>query len=341
MTGSAAPAISVCIVTGRRGRLLDACLESLVKQRDAPPFEVLVIADGDPLVVDAVHRWLPDARVAVISRALPGSARNWLIKEATGDLLLFLDDDVTVRDDLLARLVEIAAEHPDCGVYGGPNVTPSGSTGFQYVQGAVLSSIVGAGPVRRRYGKHPEGEADERFFTLCNLAVRREDMVPFADDIICAEENAMLAELARKHVRMHYDPRLIAYHERRGDWRGFARQMLKYGRGRGQLLARNRRTFRLPYLVPSLFLGYAVVSPLLAMVNPIALAPLVAYAGVVAIGALACAISLRRLQLVPLAAALIITTHVAYGIGVVRGLVERRTVVFGHKPTWVEPTARS
>ena len=54
-----------------------------------------------------------------------------------------------------------------------PNDTPPGSSRFQAVQGAVLASLVGSGPVRRRYGAHPPRHADERFFILCNLAVRR------------------------------------------------------------------------------------------------------------------------------------------------------------------------
>ena len=84
------PLVSVCIVTGRRAALLDACLVSLLGQRDAPEFEVLVCSDGDPGVAGTVHRRFPNARVCHVERALPGAARNLLVRRARGDVLLFL-----------------------------------------------------------------------------------------------------------------------------------------------------------------------------------------------------------------------------------------------------------
>ncbi len=323
------PKISICIVTGRRDAVLDACLRSLQDQVGAPSWELLVCAEGDPRVPDAVQRRLPEARVCSVDRgALPGAARNLLVEQARGELLLFLDDDVTVAPDLLVRLSTLAAAHPECGVFGGPNDTPADSTPFQMTQGAVLASIVGSGPVRRRYGAHPPGEADERFFILCNLAVRRDVMVAFPPELVCAEENAVLAELASEHVRMFYDPDLVVYHERRATLGGFARQMHKYGRGRGQLLAREPRTVRPSYLTPTALLLYLVTTPLLIRwAGPLALLPFVAYLGAVGACAAWIAKTLRRGIALPLAAWLLVVLHASYGTGVLRGVLERRRPV--------------
>jgi GT2 family glycosyltransferase len=320
-----APRISICIITGRRLPQLDACLASLEKQIDPPTFELLVCSDGDEEVAEVVHRRFPSARVCFVEKALPGAGRNLLVDEAAGDLLLFLDDDVTVEEDLLARLDRLATDHPEAGVLGGPNDSALDSSHFQFVQGAVLASIVGSGPVRRRYGAHPAGYADERFFVLCNLAVRREVMVPFAHDLVCAEENALLAEMSAGGVRMYYDPDLVAYHERRPTLRGFAQQMHKYGFGRGQLLVREPVTLRPAYLAPSALLAAFVVLPLLALrVGTWALAPLGAYAVAVAAASAWIARTVRRPADAFLAAALIVVLHVSYGIGVARGVLARR-----------------
>ena len=319
------PSISICIVTGRRDAVLDACLASLQAQEDAPPWELLVCAEGDRAVHAAVARRFPEARVCFVDRANPGAARNLLVERAQGDVLLFLDDDVTVEPHLLARLHDLAAEHPECDVFGGPNDTPSHSTPFQVVQGAVLASIVGSGPVRRRYGQHPPGEADERFFILCNLAVRRAVMVAFDHDLVCAEENEMLAELAHRGARMHYDPLLVAYHERRGTYSGFARQMHKYGRGRGQVLRRRPSSTRAAYLAPTLLLLYVLALPALAWrLGPAALLPFGLYLAAVAACAGWIAKTLRRIGAAPLAAWLIVTVHACYGTGVARGALARR-----------------
>jgi len=319
------PSISICIVTGRRDSVLDACLASLQAQEAAPPWELLVCAEGDAGVVGAVAARFPDADVGYVDRALPGAARNLLVERARGDLLLFLDDDVTVDPGLLARLQALADAHPECDVFGGPNDTPSGSSRFQVVQGAVLASIVGSGPVRRRYGAHPPGRADERFFILCNLAVRRSVMVAFDHDLVCAEENEMLAELAQRGHQMHYDPSLVVYHERRATFRGFARQMHKYGRGRGQVLVRRPGSARPAYTAPTVLLAYVVALPVLVTwLGPIALVPAGAYVGAVGACAAWIAKTLRRPTDLPLAAFLIATVHAAYGTGVVRGALTRR-----------------
>lgn len=316
----AQPVASICIATGRRPELLACCLDSLGHQEAAPTFEVLVCADGDASVVDLARRHLPEARVIVVPRANRTILRNRLMVQARGDLLVFLDDDVVVEKGFLRRLQDLSVAHPEIGVFGGPNLTPDQSSVFQITQGAVLGSLVAAGPVRRRYGRHPAELADERWFTLCNLAVRREVMVDFTEDLRCAEENAVLDQLRRNGVAMYYDPDLVAYHERRPRWRSFAGQMRTYGYGRGQLIRRKPRTARPALFAPSLVLAYCVLAGPLSLLSLLALVPLGVYALVVAAGAVKVGYSLRRPASAFLAAALILTVHACYGTGVLLGL---------------------
>ena len=220
---------------------------------------------------------------------------------------MFLDDDVTVRPDCWPGSPTLAAEHPEVGVFGGPNDTPEGSTRFQFVQGAAMASMAGAGPVRRRYGVHPAGPADERFFILCNLAVRREVMRAVRPRPVCAEENALLHELRRAGVPMHFDPSLVVLHERRPTVSGFGRQMHKYGRGRGQLMVRRRPSTSSRRFSSRPRCSRTSWSPPIAArspsVSPLALLPLAAYAASSRTGAVAIAATLRKPTTLPLAAA--------------------------------------
>ncbi len=319
----AQPHISVCILAGHGSAALDACLSSLEAQLSPPSFEVLVGGSPSLETIDIVHARFPGAQVCDTSGRLPGAARNPLIARATGDLLLFLDDDVTAPPDLLGQLAATAARYPEASVFGGPNDTPAGSSFFQVVQGAVLSSMMGAGPVSRRYGARHPGPADERWFTLCNLAVRREVMVRFITHLICAEENALLAGLHRRGAQMRYEPDLRVFHDRRPRVRPFAAQMIKYGRGRGELLRRDPRTLRAAYLAPVALLIYLVVAMvMISLGGPMlpALAPGVVYGGLLVATSLRVAWTLRRLSTTPLAAALIVVVHGCYGAGVLRGV---------------------
>jgi glycosyltransferase involved in cell wall biosynthesis len=326
-------------VTGRRRRLLDACLASLQAQRDAPSFELLVCAEGDPDVAETVWARFSDARVVSVEKALPGAARNLLIPEARGELLLFLDDDIVVQPCTLRTLADLAASRPDTVVFGGPNLTPPGASRYQEVQGAALSSLVATGPVRRRWGAHPAGPADERYFTLCNLAVRRDAMLPFATDLVCAEENAVLRQMSRQRVPMHYDPGLVVYHERRPTPSDFARQIYKYGRGRGQVLARESTSARPSYLAAPLLLAYLALLPLAAWLQPLALVPLVLYMLGVLAGAAKIAATLRSSRCLPSAIAAIVMIHVCYGAGIYAGFVAPRRRRAAPQGNWLEPTA--
>lgn len=318
------PLISVCILAGHGVRALDACLTSLEAQSSPPGFELLVGTRQKRLVLPIVKKHFPSASVCETGPRLPGAARNPLVEQARGELLLFLDDDVTAPPRLLEELAELAQLHPEAAVFGGPNETPPGATQFQKVQGAVLSSLAGVGPVSRRYGPRPAGAADERWFTLCNLAIRRRVMYPFDTNLVCAEENALLATLRSNGERMHYDPRLRVFHARRPTLRSFASQMYKYGRGRGELLVRQPRTLRAAYLAPSGLLIYLALLPVLIRLGrfgKVALLPAGLYLGLTGASALRVGQTLKQVSATPLAAALTATIHFCYGTGVLRGLL--------------------
>jgi GT2 family glycosyltransferase len=331
----ARPLVSVCIVASHSVPALDACLASLRAQTGGPAFEVLVAENGSADAAATARRHFPDATVCPTGGCWPGPARNPLIQKARGELLLFLDDDVTVPPDMLARLAELAARYPEVTVFGGPNATPAQSSRFEVTQGAVLASIIGAGPVCRRYGARHPGPADERWFTLCNLAVRRRAMLPFAADLVCAEENAVLAELRDRGEAMRYDPALVAFHARRPSVTAFAKQMFKYGRGRGSLMARAPRTARAAYLAPVALLAYLLALPALALalaLGALALLPLAAYGVLIAANATRIAWTLRRPGALGLAGALTVLLHACYGGGVVRGVAAGRASAPGPEP---------
>src|SRR5438445_5263954 len=159
------PFVSICIASGRREHLLRRCLKSVLDQNNPPSFELLLCADDDPAVKSLVDSMFPSgSAVTLLSRGSPARLRNILLARARGELLLFLDDDVELEPHFLARLHHLAVDHPEAGVFGGPNVTPRGSSVFQVTQGAVLASLAATGPVRRRYGRHHPTLADERWF---------------------------------------------------------------------------------------------------------------------------------------------------------------------------------
>jgi len=324
--------------------MLTACLDSLATQHDPPSFEVLVAGDLDHEVEVVVGGRFPLAAVAQMSdehqRPLaPSDKRNELVARAQGELLLFLDDDVVCHPELLRRLTDLATLHPDEAVFGGPNVTPPGRSLVQVVQGAVLGSIVAAGPVRKRWGRHPEGNADDRYFTLCNMAVRRAAMVPFPLGLRTGEEIAVLNELHRRGHRMRYHPDLLVFHERRPTVAAFARQIFNYGRGRGRIVRADPRSLRPHHVAPILLVAYLAALPVLGAVYPIAVLPLVVYTAAVLTQAAKIGLTIRRhrpgaARATALAARLIVIVHVWYAVGIVAGLIGPRPPARRSTASW-------
>src|SRR3954465_3287713 len=114
-----APA-SVVIPTRDRAGYLGVALDSVVPQARAAGAEVLVVRDGP----DAESAAVASARgVRTISHARSrglNAARNTGIAETSGELVVFVDDDVEVRPGWLEALLGAAASGPVVDVFAGP-----------------------------------------------------------------------------------------------------------------------------------------------------------------------------------------------------------------------------
>lgn len=113
------PQISVAICTKDRPEWLDRLLTSLAPQQRVSGFEILVVDnDSDSPEV----RRVAEAAGAVYVREVKTGldfARNTAIREASGDIVAFLDDDTTVEPQWFENLARTWAENPDAGCVTG------------------------------------------------------------------------------------------------------------------------------------------------------------------------------------------------------------------------------
>jgi glycosyltransferase involved in cell wall biosynthesis len=122
--GDLARRLSVAICTHDRARLLRSALNSLAAAE--PPrrlaWEVVVVLndchDGSDLVAAEFADVLPIRWVEEPRRGL-SHARNRAVEAVTGDVIIWLDDDVRVGPRLLAGYEEAVCANPDAVLFGG------------------------------------------------------------------------------------------------------------------------------------------------------------------------------------------------------------------------------
>ncbi len=96
--------LSVVIATKDRAPFLERALASLAAQREAPPFETIVVDNGSSDATPEVVAGAEGLDVARIYEPVPnrGAARNRGIARARGDIVVFVDDDVILPPHFLA-----------------------------------------------------------------------------------------------------------------------------------------------------------------------------------------------------------------------------------------------
>jgi glycosyltransferase involved in cell wall biosynthesis len=122
--------LSIVIATKDRAGYLDAALRSFARQIGAPAFEVVVVdnasRDATPQVVRS-HAERAGFPIHYVSEAEPnrGKARNRGLVAASGEIVLFCDDDIVAPPGLLAA--HDRAQHLGAAVVNGPILNvPSG-----------------------------------------------------------------------------------------------------------------------------------------------------------------------------------------------------------------------
>jgi glycosyltransferase involved in cell wall biosynthesis len=114
-TPSSRPLLSVVVCVYNDWRALEYCLRSLLHQKDAPSFEVLVIDDGSSQPVpDSLRQSKLNFPIQFIRENHGGvaTARNVGIRAASGEVFVFTDADCVLDTDCLHRLWEGMANNP-------------------------------------------------------------------------------------------------------------------------------------------------------------------------------------------------------------------------------------
>jgi glycosyltransferase involved in cell wall biosynthesis len=167
-----ARSVSVIIPTFCKRELLEPTLSSLGQQTyPAESIEVIVVDDGSD---DGTFEYLrslemPYTLVPILHEVNKGraAARNTAVRAATGDLIVFVDDDMRCEPDLIERHVSFHDAHPGVVVIGSAVTAP------EFGRSTVFSYLDEMGVHRLQ----PGSLSPARYFATNNASVERRHLL--------------------------------------------------------------------------------------------------------------------------------------------------------------------
>jgi GT2 family glycosyltransferase len=245
LEGLKAISVSIIICTKDRPADLARALASIQASDDvARAAEIVVVEEAD------APRALPGVRYIHLPRENRGVgyARNAGVRAATGDVVVFIDDDCEAEKGWADALVRPLRENSGIvGAAGAVMVRDCNRIGY-------AENILGFPGGGLRFVHQAGGRIiPTRHLATCNCAYRRQtvlDVGGFVEEATIGGEDTLLAERVTERGRCVYVPSAVVYHRPRGRFRAIFRWFIR--RGESEILCARKRGMDAPsvrYLV--------------------------------------------------------------------------------------------
>lgn len=227
-------------------------------------FEIIIYPD------EATQEKWNKTKQIVTGRMGPAQKRNLAVRDANGEILIFIDDDA-YPEKFFLDILDGNFSDANVTAVGGPAITPESDSFLQKVSGAVfLSSLAGGNP--ERYW--PVGE--KRFvddWPSVNLSIRKKSFAQingFDSEYWPGEDTKLCLDIIKKlNGKILYNPELIVYHHRRSGLLNHLKQVGGYGLHRGFFAKKFPETsFKLKYFIPSGFFIFVVFGWIMLFLPP-------------------------------------------------------------------------
>ena len=229
------PIVSVIVPCYNSEQTIQRCLEAILAQQTALPFDVIVVDSSEDQTPRIVAQEFPSVRLIHLERrTFAGAARNIGVRSTKAPFCLMIDSDCIAQPDLIERMIARHRE-ADYAAVGGSlrNGTPrslSGWTGYLLE----FKEFIPRAPKRL-----------ERTVPTANVAYKRAALERggyFDDDMWLAEDVLLNWRIHKAGGLILFDPAIEVTHLNRTGWG----RVLSYQVNLGQWSAEARRRGGLP-----------------------------------------------------------------------------------------------
>jgi GT2 family glycosyltransferase len=255
----------------------------------------------------------------------PADKRDIGAKNAKGELLAFMDDDAYPNEIWLERSLEYFKD-PDIAMVCGPGLTPQNDSPRQIASGKIYESFIVSGKFTYRYKLSKARFVED--FPSSNMIVRKavfDEVGGFSTKFWPGEDTKLCLDVVYNlKKKILYSPELFCYHHRRNVFSSHLKQVYSYAIHRGFFVKKFPKTSRnFAYFVPLFFIFFFVTFPFLSIIHKmfswIYLSVIFIYISMVFISS----IKIHNLNIFGHIFLGTILTHVAYGVGFLKGLISK------------------
>lgn len=274
---------SIVIPTYQRAAILDECLDRLQRQRlDSPDdrLEVIVVNDGSRDDTEAVVRRHIDRgalEIRLISKDNEGQgiARNVGVAAATGDIIIFIGDDILVGPEFVAQHLRAHRQHPRelDGVLGfiewDSRIERTPFTTFLTNGSLILGRFGGHQFAYEKLRGRPH--ASYHFFYTSNISLKRSLISNYPFDPTFRgygwEDIELGYRLEQAGFVLHYHPEIVGEHYHPMDESSLERRMFAIGKAAVLFQQRHPAISKIPSWWKRLILAAISSKPLIAFFN--------------------------------------------------------------------------
>ena len=281
-------------------------------------YDILILPDYSSEFIDRRVKIIPTGPVP------PSQKRDFAASISDAEILAFIDDDAYPRRDWLKNAAA-HFENDDVAAVGGPAITPENDSLPQKASGIVYSSFLASGGCTYRYVPKKKREVDD--FPSVNLLVRKSALRQvggFDTKYWPGEDTKLCLDITKKlGKKIIYDPDVVVYHHRRKLFGPHLKQVWGYGLHRGFFARKFPETsLRIGYFVPSLFILFVIFGLFFGILNEHIMTLYLGMLSLYLMAVIAFGAMQKDFQLAALVIWGIILTHLTYGAGFIRGIME-------------------
>lgn len=217
--------LTVIICTYNRAKYIGPLLESIAaNDLSKAEYEILLVdnncTDNTSEICDAFASNHPDVNFCYVVETEQGlsAARNKGIKEAKGDIIVYIDDDALVDTWYLRIIVEYMSVHPEIDAVGGPIVPLYETEEPQWMTCYTKELLCGYlyfGDKERTFpgDRYPGGgNAAYRANVFEKVGLFNTDLGRKGDSLMGAEEKDIFDKMSSQRMRFMYLPKMILHH---------------------------------------------------------------------------------------------------------------------------------